>query len=237
MPAVYCDIDSPHPNLPEGVAHVYISMLGDGDGNRFFPLLTDDERTRSAKFRIPRIREQFVVARGRLRFLLGHYLGLPPLAVPILYTDSGKPHLPPGFPLHFNVSHTDGLAAFAFGRSRVGVDVERDRPMPDAAALVARFFSRREGEGFGSVPAVEYSAAFFRAWTRKEAVLKAIGRGVQSLDCCDVTFGQHDPVQLLRLDEDHAAGDKWRMFAWEPAAGYIAAGVIEVRTSSEERIE
>ncbi|HKA06227.1 MAG TPA: 4'-phosphopantetheinyl transferase superfamily protein, partial [Gemmataceae bacterium] len=166
--------------------------------------------------------------------LLGHYLRLPPQEVPVLYADGGKPHLPAGFPLQFNLSHTDGLAVYAVGQARVGVDVERCRPIPDADGLVARFFSRRECEQFHALPADDRPAAFLRAWTRKEAVLKAIGRGVQSLDCCEVTFTDGEPTALLTLDGDTAAGRRWTLFTWEPAAGYLAAGAVERPVESGE---
>ena len=121
------------------------------------------------------------------------------------------------------------LLLFAVGHTRVGVDVERIRAIPDADALVMRFFSRRECDQFQALPPSARPAAFLRAWTRKEAVLKAIGRGVQSLDCCDVTFGTDEPPALLELDGDRSAGRRWDLFGWEPAAGYLAAGAVEVR--------
>jgi 4'-phosphopantetheinyl transferase len=225
MPVVFCQIDDPRPAVPAGETHVYTAPLD--NPVHYLPYLTAEERDRAGRFRLGRVRDQFVVARGRLRALLGHYLGLEPRAVPVLYADGGKPHLPEGYPLHFNVSHTDGLAVFAVGRSRVGVDVERVRPIPDADGLVTRFFSRRECDQFHALPPPARPDAFLRAWTRKEAVLKAIGRGVQSLDCCDVTFADDEPPALLELEGDRSAGARWELFGWEPAPGYLAAGAVE----------
>ena len=225
MPVVFCQLDAPAAAVPNGDTHVYVARLA--DAGPFLPLLSDDERARAERFRLARVRDQFVAARGHLRALLGRYLGIEPKAVPVLYADGGKPHLPPGYPLHFNVSHTDGLAVLAVGHRRVGVDVERVRPIPDADGLVTRFFTRRECDQFHALPPAARPAAFLRAWTRKEAVLKAIGRGVQSLDCCDVTFGADEPPALLELDGDRSAGARWVMFGWEPAAGYLAAGAVE----------
>jgi 4'-phosphopantetheinyl transferase len=232
MPVTFCQIDCPQTALLNGDTHVYVAHLA--DAGPFFPLLTDEERSRAERFRLARIRDQFVAARGHLRALLGRYLGIEPRAVPVLYADGGKPHLPAGCPLHFNVSHTDGLAVFAVGHARVGVDVERIRPIPDADGLVTRFFSRRECAQFHSLPPAERPAAFLRAWTRKEAVLKAIGRGVQSLDCCEVTFGEGEQPALLELDGKRSAAGSWELFAWEPAAGYMAAGAVETTMKKEK---
>ena len=63
-------------------------------------------------------------------------------------------------------------------------------------------------------------------------VLKAIGRGVQSLDCCEVTFVDNEPPALLSLDGDTTAGRRWTLFSWEPTPGYLAAGAVEA-TSKE----
>jgi 4'-phosphopantetheinyl transferase len=116
---------------------------------------------------------------------------------------------------------------FAFGRTRVGVDVERERPIPDAEGLVCRFFSLREIAEFQGIPTQSRQAAFLRAWTRKEAVLKAIGRGVQSLDYCEVSFADGEPAAVLSIEGDVDARDRWELITWEPAAGYLAAVAVE----------
>jgi 4'-phosphopantetheinyl transferase len=230
MAESFLSIEQCTPLLMDGQVHIYSLRLEEPDEG--WPLLNEAERERASRFKLKRIRDQFVSARSNLRILLSRYLDMDPVHVPIWYADGGKPHLPSEFPLHFNVSHTDGLAVFAFGRGRVGVDVERFRAVPDAAGLVTRFFSPRECELFQKHCPDDHLNAFFRAWTRKEAILKAVGRGVQALDCCEVTFGKDDPPQLIHLDGDTDAANHWSIFAWEPAPGYIAAGAREVQVLS-----
>src|SRR4051812_48337067 len=82
-------------------------------------LLTPDERDRAARYRVGPVREQFTFSRGLLRRLLAGYLRTLPHAVPITYTASGKPVLAGGS-LHFNVTHTTGLALVAVAGRRVG---------------------------------------------------------------------------------------------------------------------
>jgi 4'-phosphopantetheinyl transferase len=226
MSVLFCEVESPRSRVLDGETHVYTAPLR--DPTRLLANLTGDERERAERFRLSRVRDQFIAARGQLRALLASYLAMPPQAVPLLYADSGKPYLPDEFALQFNLSHTDGLAVMAVGRSRVGVDVERERHIPDAEGLVSRFFSRRECDEFRALPAGEKQSAFLRAWTRKEAVLKAIGRGVQSLDCCDVTFANGAAPILRCLDGDAEAHSRWHLFAWVPVAGYLAAGAVEL---------
>jgi len=226
MPVAFCEIDKPKASLPEGETHVYSCPIRGAES--LLSSLNAEERARAARFRVERMREQFIVARGQLRTLLAHYLGLLPGEIPLQYEEQGKPHLPPEFGLHFNLSHTDGLAIFALSRDLVGIDVERVRSLPEAENLVARFFSKREGVEFLALHPEARSTGFMRAWTRKEAVLKALGRGVLALDTCEVTFAEDEPARVRCLDGDYSAGADWELEAWEPAAGYLAA--IAVKT-------
>ena len=90
--------------------------------------LTEDERVRAGRLVFRRDRERFIIARGTLRFLLGGYLGLAPEEVRFAYGPRGKPELSAqgeGAPLRFNVTHSSGLALFAFARGRaLGVDID-----------------------------------------------------------------------------------------------------------------
>ena len=85
----------------------------------------------------------------------------------------------------------------------IGVDVEHIRADFASEDIATRFFSRLEVETFSSLPKEERVAAFFRCWARKEAYIKAIGKGLsQPLDGFDVTLAPCDPAALLRAGED-----------------------------------
>lgn len=189
-------------------------------------LLTPDERDRAARYRAGTVREQFILGRGLLRRILAGCLGCAPHAVPITYILNGKPVLA-GLPLHFNVSHTNGLAVFAIARSRIGVDVERTRAIPDADGLVARFFSPAEQAAYRKLTAPQRPAAFFRGWVCKEAVIKAAGASVQYLDGFDVELDPARPPAVLAIRHSSLAGEGWRVADWEPAPGFAAAIAVE----------
>lgn len=196
-------------------------------------MLTEEERARAARFKMERVRNQFIAARTHLRTILSGYLNTTPLEVRIISESSGKPYLDPCHAdgLQFNVTHSENIAIYAIATcGRVGVDVEHCRPIPNAESLVERFFTQRERDQFKSLTETERHDAFFRAWTRKEAVLKAIGRGVQSLDECDVTFGADEPEQVLRLGMDHDVAAKWFLRSWQPQQEYAAAVAVEMRS-------
>lgn len=92
-------------------------------------------------------------------------------------TDAGAPVPPPGLPCA-SLSHTRALAAIALARVPVGVDVERARVGRDLEMVARAAFAPEERAWWERLPAPAREAAFLRAWTLKEAVLKAAGLGL-----------------------------------------------------------
>jgi 4'-phosphopantetheinyl transferase len=207
----------------------------DLDGERpslYEPLLALDERERAGRFHFERDRNRYVVGRGRLRQLLGQYLDLPPQKITFAYTDHGKPYLllqPDQPDLRFNISHSQQFAvlAFAWGR-RLGVDVEVIRPLTDMADLVRRFFAPAEIAAWETVLPEQQAEAFFCGWTRKEAFIKAIGEGLSyPLDQFVVSLHPDQPAQLLEIQGDLTAAQKWEMVLLRPFPQTVAAVVVE----------
>lgn len=142
-------------------------------------LLSQEECTRAASFRFPADRQRFVAAHIALRQALAEYTGLHHAALHLATGSFGKPSLSGHTRTQFSLSHSRGLALIAIGgRGPLGADVELLRPVPDAAALAAEHFTRREQEALAALPAHERERAFLVCWTRKEACLKAIGVGL-----------------------------------------------------------
>ena len=136
--------------------------------------LTPDELERAGRYRVESARRSFVAVRAALRRVLGARLGLAPAEVELTLSEHGRPGVGGGR-VSFNVSHSGdiGLIAVADGDRRVGVDVEQVRSETDFRALAERFFHPDEARAIG-----DRRDAFFRCWTRKEAVVKAIGQGL-----------------------------------------------------------
>ncbi len=89
----------------------------------------------------------------------------------------GKPFCP-GIPADFSISHSGSMVWVALCQcASVGIDVERMRLLPDAAELTSQLHPQ-EQKDLLSLPPAELQAAFYRCWTRKEAVIKAVGMGL-----------------------------------------------------------
>ncbi len=118
-----------------------------------------------------------MASRGLLRHLLGQYLGTRPDKVTICVAEHGKPFV--RHPLQFSVTHSGDIIAYAFCLgTKVGIDIERIDPAIDMSHLAKRIFSEPELHFFRGLSHCEKISVLFATWTRKEALLKALGTGL-----------------------------------------------------------
>ncbi len=151
------------------------------DSGRRFAATTNAERERASRFWRREDGDRYLAAHGALRLLLGRYLTLDPLALRFEAGEHGKPFLPDA-PIEFNLSHSSDLALIAVARERrVGVDVERVRPMPDLEDLAQRVCTPDELVMLTSLAEPLRAHAFLGVWTRKEALAKATGEGIRAV--------------------------------------------------------
>lgn len=125
----------------------------------------------------------------------------------------GKPCLAPHRAIEFNMSHSGGIVLIALAQHiPIGVDVEVLRPMPERAVIVRRYFHPGETADFAGVPPADSEAAFFRCWSRKEAVVKALGLGM-SLDLhrYRVACLPGAKAEVLALEGDDAPQKNWSL--------------------------
>jgi 4'-phosphopantetheinyl transferase len=220
--------------LPEGEVHVWRVRLDLEEAKRdaLSRSLSAEERERAARFHFDRDRHRFQVARGVLRELLGLYLGIAPARVELGVGPGGKPILREWAEgLRFNLSHSGGRALLAFARGReLGVDLEAEREIPEMVSLAENFFSAAEAAAWRALSPEERPAAFFRAWTRKEAFLKATGDGLfRALDSFDVSLGPREPARLLRVADAPSEVERWHLLPIEVGDGFHATMAVEGR--------
>jgi 4'-phosphopantetheinyl transferase len=141
--------------------------------------LSSSDRDRADRFRQPADRARFVVARALLALLLREELDYRPAVLELALTDKGRPHLADFPAVHFSISHAGDWVAVALAAgARVGVDVESLDRRLDLDPLAERIFDPADLARFRALPDSDRTRAFFRAWTGKEAVLKAKGLGL-----------------------------------------------------------
>jgi 4'-phosphopantetheinyl transferase len=194
--------------------------------------LSAEERQRAARFVVEHARLRFIVGRAILRDILSRYLYVAPTALRFEYGDEGKPALAGSDgSLQFNVSHSGPLALYAVTRGRsVGVDVEKIRPIPDAERVAERFFSSTERAALRALPEEQRLDAFYACWTRKEALVKALGGGLSiPLDAFDVSVEPERPARLLGYRIESGERRSWSLRTLHPGDGFMAAVCVERR--------
>ena len=173
-------LDAIRAEFHSGAAHaIFLALTG-------LPLppkgiLTEDEMARAQRRVAAPVRHGFMAGRWLLRSVLAALTDAEPTALAIEAGAHGKlflaghDRLAPGF----NLSHSGELAALAVVQGRrIGIDIEAERPLSDLDLLARRILGPRERQWFESLPDGQRGAALLAAWTRKEAVLKAVGTGI-----------------------------------------------------------
>lgn len=178
---------------------------------QFLDCLSKQEKQRAEQFSFPDKRIQFVTTRARLRQCLALATGIPVTEIQIETGASGKPLLSGATDIQFNVSHTHGLALIAVTRGQsLGIDVERLRDSTDHVRLAENYFSAAERTAIISLPKASLVAPFFACWTRKEAVVKAIGTGIaHGLDSFDVSTDPEISQCQTRLHSEDGSVHTW----------------------------
>ncbi|MGB3624712.1 MAG: 4'-phosphopantetheinyl transferase superfamily protein, partial [Henriciella sp.] len=164
--------------------------------------------------------------RKAIRRVLSVETGLPPGALDLVSGVDGKPELAGADPqIHFNISHSGELILLGVCReARLGVDIELIAPIEKA--LVDQFFSRAEQQALAREPEDRWLNAFYRCWTRKEALLKALGKGLKlPLNQFDVSIGETPRLLRAELTDPRA----WSLQAVDVPASYEAVVAVEAR--------
>jgi len=190
--------------------------------------LSEDECVRAGKYFFDKDRKRFILRRAVLRVLIGNYLEVDAQRIRLRYGEKGKPGLADNYGdqrLNFNISHAENLALYAFAsKRRVGIDIEYVRPFPEMPQIVESCFSEREKTVYAGLPADRQKEFFFRCWTRKEAVLKATGEGLEGLTSgSEITSADGLP----QIRDKRETSDGVHVEDLFPAPGFAAAYAVE----------
>lgn len=190
--------------------------------------LTSLELERAQRFLTPGLRRRFMAARATLRRLIARKIGNSPREVDLVEGEHGKPMLGSGFDLRFNVSHSGVLALYGFTElGEIGVDIEQIRTV-DTPSLAQLCFSDLERRELDSLPTRRRLTAFFDGWVRKEAVIKADGRGMyMPLDSFSVKLG--GPAQFIEPPPGELL-ESWWLNSIDLGSG--VRGAVALRASS-----
>ena len=164
-------------HIQKNTIHIWSADIKISDENEqhLRQILSTDENLAANKFKFPIHRKRYIAARSILRRILSDYVQQDPEKIVFKYSEKKKPYL--NSKIQFNVSHSEDLVVYAFTLEHpIGIDIE----YMDADLhldIAKRFFSKKENQLLQSLSdelRIEY---FYRIWARKEALIKATGKG------------------------------------------------------------
>lgn len=198
-------------HLPE-----YIELTKD-----LIHFLNPEERIRSERYYKEKDRNRFVICRAILKFVLAVHTKLDVKNINLDYHFNKKPFLASHPELHFNVSHSEDFAVIAISFSKVGIDVEYMVKDFDFINLLPDIFNKNEISDIQNAENKEY--AFYSSWTRKEAFVKALGKGIdedfKNIPC----LNGHHSIDSIALKTN----ENWQVYGFDLAECYLAAVAFE----------
>jgi len=204
------------------------------DYQNYWRVLDGAERAHAEKMKNDVLHKRYVEVHGRLRIILAQMLNEPPGQINIKKTEHGKPYLADTPELVFNLSHSASAMVVAVGwNCQLGVDIEYCQPRGSLAGLVEKCFAEEEIAYWNKLTEDQKTIEFYRFWTRKEAFVKATGRGIGlGLNRC--VINPENPVGFLRVPGDCGQAAIWHVLdmALEPdvcSALVTDKNIVDVR--------
>ena len=191
--------------------------------------LSPNELERAAKFKFSKDREHFLLRHYLLKLILCEYCDCQPHELKFRYNNYNKPfiNIPEFKELKFNMSSSDDLMMIGLCKQNdIGIDVEKIRETGNLEHIALENFSERELEYLNSK--LDKTTAFFNIWTRKEAFIKAVGKGIYfplKSFCVDVDpSGSYENMTILKHPVE---SKRWRTIAIKVSDSHIAALAIK----------
>lgn len=191
--------------------------------------LSSAELERLHRFRFEMDRVRYAISHTNTRKILSHYTGVQPGQLEFAVGLNGKPSLiNQDNKLAFNLSHCSTVALLAVAREgEIGVDVETIRPIDPEVAQA--HFSDFELADLHQLSGSQWLQGFYNCWTRKEAILKAEGIGLDPpLASFDVSLLPSTAPRLLRALPSAQLTRFWNLVHLTPTSDTVGALAFDI---------
>lgn len=139
--------------------------------------LSAEEKERAERFKFQKDYKLYTAGKIMARKIIGSYFDVKPEKVRFRIDEYDRPHLqyPEKGNFDFNISHSGDFVVLAISDSRVGIDVERIKPID--LNIAEDCFHEKERVYLQSDQGRLFEN-FYKIWTLKESFIKAIGEGL-----------------------------------------------------------
>ncbi len=197
--------------------------------HRYKSLLDQSEQKKAASMSSEQQRIRFIEVRAKLRWILAGHLKVDAKTLLFSLAEQGKPFLPKYPDCYFNLSHSGDYLAIAVTEiGEVGIDIEQLKQKSDFYPLVKRCFAEVEQNYWLGLPESQKCVEFYRFWTRKEAFVKATGRGI-GLGLNQCVISPDDPRKMLEVPDAYGPETDWWIHDLDCPEGLSGAIAIQAR--------
>lgn len=171
-------------NIKPQEIHIYVydNSVSGLNLNDCLNVLSSDEKKEIEKLKFEKDKNVKGISRFLLRVLLSKYCQQEAGNFNFAKNSFGKIYLADGYSsnIKFNYSHSERLIVFAFAlNDDIGIDIEKINPNIEHTEIAQINFSTKEVNYIKkAISQREFVEKFYWIWTRKEALLKALGKGL-----------------------------------------------------------
>jgi 4'-phosphopantetheinyl transferase len=183
--------------------------------DNLFSVLNPDEIARANRFFHIRDKNRHIISHGAMRYILGRYLNQPPSLIEFKDEINKKPYIVNKAGLHFNLSHSGDWILLGIANSEIGIDTELINYSFEYKDVMEGYFNDEEINFINEEKSPE---RFFLLWTRKEAQIKATGKGLdENIKIIPGLIGTHHVNNDISLHKD------WVISSFSLSEQYIAS--------------
>lgn len=188
------------------------------------------EKEKALKYYKETDKNRFIICRSLLKFALAYHTQSNVYDISIKLLPNKKPYLPTHPNVFFNISHSGEYAVLAISTLPIGIDIEYLDYNYNTQDTLSHIFNENEIHFINNADCK--IKAFFNLWTRKEAFVKALGKGIDDdfikIPCLN---GLH------RLDKSLVENSKnWFAIDFQLEANYEGSMVFATESSGQENI-
>jgi len=185
--------------------------------------LSIKEQNQAKRYYNKLLTERYIISHGILRYILSYYVHQPASKLEFTSNIYGKPFLKDN-QIQFNMSHSGNIACYVVTfNNQIGVDIEFQDNTIDIIEISELIFTPQEIELLKSLNYKAKYKSFYTFWTKKEALVKALGKGLSYPINKIETMGLLSGKGILFPNENSELQQKWYCYELKVPKNYSGA--------------
>jgi len=200
----------------------------------FWEYLSINEQEQAKRYYDKVLADHYIISHGILRSILSYYIDQSPSSLELINNTYGKPFLK-NSNIEFNMSHSRNMVCYVIAfNNKIGVDIEFYNTTIDMIGMLELVFTKKEVELIRSLDIDEQYKTFYKFWTKKEALVKAVGKGlyypINTIEVIKLLSGE----SILLTDGNKELRQEWYCYELDLPKDY--SGAVGIQGKIDELI-